>query len=419
MASNRRNTLVQRLRRTSSGSAPRQENARRANDGVDKDGRETDPAAAARESAPSDSMNEADSSTTESRPAPPSEPARDDAEDDVVSTAEAAPASKRRRTPGRSGQRRRLIGMLARLRLPRPARPRFARGPSMAVGRVGLVVCPIVAVATLALLAILAVWSGESRLLSGLSGRMTVELPATDNVVDQAIEIGQTLALLNDWPGIAAAEPIDRDRVEALLAPWFGGTQDLGALPLPALIDVTVADAAEIDIMALEQALNQTVADAQLDDHRAWSADVASTAATLRLSAWVVFLAATVAFGAAVTVMATMIEAVWRPAMREMHRLGADESRIAAPMAWNFSLAVLAGAAAGGLIGIGLSFVLTGLQPAPPITAAPFDTGSIFGGLLDPQWWHLAAVFILPPIAALLAALTCAAIFAHRLRQLW
>ncbi|WP_366655061.1 hypothetical protein [Fodinicurvata sp. EGI_FJ10296] len=406
MAPSRRNTLVQRLRRASP--------TRSAGDPDPRPPAEPEPDSGYQ---PSEAPVIEPGARDHSRDGDPSE--RHDAEDRSAYSTVPEGSTAGKSAPRRSLARAKLPAWFRSAGVRWPTRPRAFRGPSAPMGRLGLVACPIAAMATMALLAILAVWSGESRLLSGLAGRMTVELPATDNVVDQAIEIGETIALLNDWPGILSAEPIERERVEALLAPWFGGNQDLRALPLPALIDVTVGPDADIDTLALGEALGATVADARLDDHRAWSSDVAAVATTLRQGAWAVFLVAAFALFAAFAGILTLIGDIWRPAMLEMHRLGADDSAIVLPTAWNALIAVLAGSGAGTVIGIGLSWGLTGIETAPATGSTPFDTGTVFGGLIDPQWWHMGVVLIVPPLSALFAAVACGGILFHRLRQVW
>src|SRR5690606_40505867 len=71
-------------------------------------------------------------------------------------------------------------------------------------------------------------------------------------------------------PGIAAAEPLPRAAVEALLAPWLGLEAMQSDLPLPGLIDVTLNDTAALSVEALSARLQAAVPGARLDDPKPW-----------------------------------------------------------------------------------------------------------------------------------------------------
>src|SRR5690606_24872443 len=84
----------------------------------------------------------------------------------------------------------------------------------------------------------------------GLAGTVTVQvLPVAgeDGPAAVAARTARALDIVRATPGVARAEPLAAERVAQLLEPWLGGGTALSDLPVPSLIDVTLAEGAAFD----------------------------------------------------------------------------------------------------------------------------------------------------------------------------
>ncbi|HET8727415.1 MAG TPA: hypothetical protein VFO41_07890 [Alphaproteobacteria bacterium] len=244
------------------------------------------------------------------------------------------------------------------------ARPRPSVVPLDRTGAdrfVPWMVAPMVYLATLALIAALAAGTLADRWDADLSGTMTVEIPATASPADQAVRVGAALAVLRDWPGIDAAAPVGDDDVARLLEPWLGQDLPLGDLPLPALIDVRLADQGQVDAAGLRAALAEAAPGTQLDDHGRWREDVRTMAATVRLVALVFVVLIALAAVSAIVFVTRAGLAIHRPVIDLLHLIGATDAYVAR----QFQRHAFRLAARGALVGLAMTLVtLAGLASA-------------------------------------------------------
>jgi cell division transport system permease protein len=149
----------------------------------------------------------------------------------------------------------------------------MARGPGELplrgddVGRflpwiVGLVVY----LTALVLVAALVLEDTAQRFEAGLTGTLTLELPA-DTSADDAAALAEALQRRDD---IARARVLGKSDIAELLEPWLGG-EDITGLPLPVLIDLRLPTGGG-DIDALRKALAALSPEARLEDHALWRA---------------------------------------------------------------------------------------------------------------------------------------------------
>ena len=104
-------------------------------------------------------------------------------------------------------------------------------------------------VAAMALLAALALagWDGAAALArhwqQGAGEALTVQVPQPGDPASEGngTRLDRVLALLRGSPGIAAANPLTTQQLDALLQPWLGAASDKLAVPLPAVIAVRLA----------------------------------------------------------------------------------------------------------------------------------------------------------------------------------
>ncbi|OFX12766.1 MAG: cell division protein, partial [Alphaproteobacteria bacterium RIFOXYD12_FULL_60_8] len=96
------------------------------------------------------------------------------------------------------------------------------------------------------------------------SGLAEVSRDGTDKRVETALRILETT------PGVTSARALDRDKTAALLEPWLGSREVFEDLPIPRLIDVSLAPDRNINLDALSRRLSESVPGASLDDHQLW-----------------------------------------------------------------------------------------------------------------------------------------------------
>ncbi len=102
-----------------------------------------------------------------------------------------------------------------------------------------------------------------------LTRNATVQIVATSEAsADQQLEAA--LKVIRAAPGVASAEPLDRDDLVALLEPWLGSGNVAADLPIPTLVEVTLSDDETADLEGLRAELARVAPDARLDDHESW-----------------------------------------------------------------------------------------------------------------------------------------------------
>ncbi|MCB1281023.1 MAG: SDR family NAD(P)-dependent oxidoreductase [Salinibacterium sp.] len=89
---------------------------------------------------------------------------------------------------------------------------------------------------------------------SGLSGALTIQIPAGAADTDANRQAAAVLAVVRKTAGIAQARQLKRAEVQRLVRPWLGDDQGADDLPLPILIDVRMAPGATVDTGVLDLA---------------------------------------------------------------------------------------------------------------------------------------------------------------------
>jgi cell division transport system permease protein len=101
---------------------------------------------------------------------------------------------------------------------------------------------------------------------------VTVALPPNADGAAGRIEVQAILAHVRELPGVAYASLVDEAEIDNLVEPWLSTTsRDEGpaggiGLPLPRLIDIAYNPGAEVDIGALDAALEAIVEGATVGD---------------------------------------------------------------------------------------------------------------------------------------------------------
>ena len=212
------------------------------------------------------------------------------------------------------------------------------------------IVALMVYLATLAVATAFVLGASAARWQSGQSDRLTIQLPPPEQTAGDD-RMARVVDLLRATPGIAAVRRLERRELVALLEPWLGVGNITTDLPLPELIDVTVAHGATPDLDALAERLGTAAPGATIDDHGRWMDRLAAAARTVQALA--LALTALIAGAATATVVvATRASlAVHRETIELLHLIGAQDDFVARA----FERRALGQGLRGGLIGVGLA----------------------------------------------------------------
>ncbi len=262
-------------------------------------------------------------------------------------------------------------------------------------------IAPMAYLATLSLIAAMASSVLVDSWENGLTGALTVQIRAIDEndrgPADMSVSIGQALAILRDWPGVAAATPIDPPEVGRLLEPWLGDDLPLDQLPLPALIDVTLSGDPAVDVAALDAAPSAEVPGAAIDDHATWLADMRAVANTVTLISGILVVLITVSAVATLVFVTRAGLAIHGHVIALLHIIGATDDYVARQFEWYAFALALRGAVIGFVLALATLFVFDRAVAGGPADQLP-DIG-----LSAAQW---ASLVLVPVVSTLLAAVT-------------
>ncbi len=256
----------------------------------------------------------------------------------------------------------------------------------------------MVFLAALALAGAMLAQTVAARWQHDLAGTLTVEVPTRADVPDASRE-ESALALLKATVGVAEASMVPRERLEHLVEPWLGVGAHLAELPLPALIEVRLADDARLDLGQLAERLADEVPGAKLDDHALWLAGVGAVVRAVEAVAFAVVGLIGVLSVAAVGFAVRTGLAIHGDVVEVLHLIGARDGYIARQFARHAFESTLKG----GLIG---------LAAAVSLAAVLAESRGAFGPLPLPEvklpaiaWAVIASVPLAAAVVALLAAL--------------
>lgn len=245
--------------------------------------------------------------------------------------------------------------------------------------------------ATLALAGVVAVDAAARRWEEGRVDQLTVQYRPLDAQSEEE-EVDRLLALLRETPGVAGAEPLSRRALVDLLEPWLGEAAFFEDLPLPRLIDVSVAAGKEVDIEALSERLAAELPGASLDDPKRWLARLAELARSLQAVAAAIVLLVLAAAVGTVVVTTQMGLAAHRDAIEVLHLIGARDSYIAR----QFQRQALALGVRGGAMGLAVALVtIFGVREAASELEAPLIPALAFDA------WGWGLIGVLPFVIAL------------------
>jgi cell division transport system permease protein len=234
-------------------------------------------------------------------------------------------------------------------------------------------------IAVMALLAALAL--GSSMIAAraaegwsaGLSDRLTIQVLPPDSGDVQAgldAEVRAALAVLQATQGIAQVRVLSDGEIATLVEPWIGNSGVVAGIPLPRLIDATVAPGGGVDVPSLQERLKLAAPHAVVDDHSRWLTRLAGLAGTVRWAAYGILLLIAGATAAVVMLATRAGLDAHHEMVALLHQMGARAGFIARSIEWHYFisalLASLAGTAAAALLFVGLgSLDIFGVEAVP------------------------------------------------------
>ena len=239
-------------------------------------------------------------------------------------------------------------------------------------------------------------WTG------GLEQEVTVQIRQLSSS-DIEAEIKKAEALLSGTPGIAAVKVLSKDHAAGLLEPWLGAIKNIGELPIPRLIEVTIDRDAPPDLEALAASLNEKVVGASLDTHQHWQAELTRMASVLQRLAYAILTLICISAIAIVIFATRSVLDSNRNIVDVLHLVGARDGFIARQVEGRFLRTGLAA----GLMGMGLgmaTFLLMGF--VGPSNAVADASRSLLFAPVDTAWKNYAALVAVPMIAVAIGLVT-------------
>lgn len=248
----------------------------------------------------------------------------------------------------------------------------------------------------------LALLESASLVRSGVAHRYSIQ------IADGTAAAPAALAAARGAPGVVAAIPVPEAELRATLSRWLGpsASDPRLALPLPALIDVDLADGA--DPGAVAAAVRRAVPGAQWIAHRERLAPMLGALNALALAAGAIVLLTLLATASAVVLAARSALEAHRQTIDIMHGVGATDQQIARLFQRKLALDALTGGIAGGLFA---ALVLTVVAAGGLARAGAWSGARLLGP------GDLALLAALPILGAVLATIVARTTVLRAMRQ--
>ena len=148
--------------------------------------------------------------------------------------------------------------------------------------------------------------------------------------------------------GIIKVTPLDDEQLGQLLSPWLGDEVSVEDLPTPRIIDVKIAQNADIDFAQLAQDLAHASPQASLDSHKIWLNKLIALADGLKMIATTILALITAITSGAIFYTTQMSMGLHKNIIEILHIIGAKDTYIAQQYAKRMGILGLIG----GLFGL-------------------------------------------------------------------
>lgn len=230
-----------------------------------------------------------------------------------------------------------------------------------------------------------------SRLDRDLAGRLTVQMLGADDASVNALA-----SAVGTLPEVRAARIVPRAELAELLAPWLGDAGLDADLPMPAMVDIDLADPSAGAIQRVRERVRAVSPGASVDSHAQWLAPVRRFIVSLSWLAGALIVLMATATGGIVVLSARSGLDTHRDTIDVLHMLGSTDTQVARLFQRRIALDTLVGGGIGTAFGLGTVAIIANAVAA---LGSELIGGS---GLTLTDWLMLAA---LPFVFALIATL--------------
>lgn len=235
------------------------------------------------------------------------------------------------------------------------------------------------------------------RMRGDLAGGYTIQIVEA-NAARRAELVRRVSAYLEGERAVRRHKVIPEAQMLSQLAPWLGEDARADELPIPALIDLSLAAGAQSATIArITDAVRRIAPSARIDAHQGYLAPVEALMRALMWSAGGLVALMLLVTGAVVVLAARSAHDTQRGTIDIMHMLGATDLQIARLFQRRIALDALLGAVVGTLAAAALLWSLDQTLSA---------SQSELAGLISLPWKSAALLLGLPLFAMLVAAVT-------------
>jgi cell division transport system permease protein len=225
--------------------------------------------------------------------------------------------------------------------------------------------------------------------------------------------VAKAVAIATRAPEVESAHAYSKAESEKLLEPWLGAGLDLSQLPVPRLIVVQLRGQRSEDLTTLRSALASAVPEADLDDHRMWSARLGAMADAVVVLAAALFVLMIVAMGTAIGFATRGAMAGNREIIEVLHLVGASNAFIAKEFQGHFRRLGLRGAMIGGLAAIAFFALASVLSFWWAHSPGGDEIAAMFGSFALGSSGYLALVIVCAAVTLLTGLLSREIVMRH------
>jgi cell division transport system permease protein len=225
--------------------------------------------------------------------------------------------------------------------------------------------------------------------------------------------VAKAVAIATRAPEVESAHAYSKAESEKLLEPWLGAGLDLSQLPVPRLIVVQLRGQRSEDLTTLRSALASAVPEADLDDHRMWSARLGAMADAVVVLAAALFVLMIVAMGTAIGFATRGAMAGNREIIEVLHLVGASNAFIAKEFQGHFRRLGLHGAMIGGLAAIAFFALASVLSFWWAHSPGGDEIAAMFGSFALGSSGYLALVIVCAAVTLLTGLLSREIVMRH------
>ncbi len=242
-----------------------------------------------------------------------------------------------------------------------------------------------------------------------LAQKATLQISAPDSA-DRDKMANLALNAVAHLDGVTHAELVSKAQIASLLEPWLGVGNVTDDLPVPALIDITLAsNTSTPQLAAIETQIKTIVPSARLDTHQQWLGQLTTLTQSISWTANLIVLLVALATVAIVAFGTRSGLASHRPTIEILHMMGAPDVLIADEFQRRFLIQGLLGGVLGLVAGL-LTIIGLGWL------AQRAGQGLIASVSLSPFVW--ICLLLLPVFAAALTMMTARITVFRALREI-